>query len=94
MATEDLMHDAGGVKSRNPSSVRNFLSFLGVGKSRPERAYELNNNDWASEIPGPDLSKADFYSVLGKVPLIYRQAMDDLARTPLDAADDEAAASS
>ena len=67
-----------------PDSGHGLLSFLGVGKSQPERAYQLNNNDWASEIPGPDISKADFYKVLNKVPLVYRKAMDDLAGTPLE----------
>lgn len=68
----------------NSNTVHSLRGFLGVGKSQPERAYQLNNNDWASEIPGPDMSKTDFYNVLKKVSSVYRQAMDDLASTPLD----------
>jgi hypothetical protein len=45
-----------------------------------ERVLVLNNNDWPSEIPGPEMSKEEFYDVLARVPEVYDQAMEDLRK--------------
>ncbi|MGW5704705.1 hypothetical protein [Amycolatopsis japonica] len=65
--------DLGGVNSRDQEAQ----------KPKQEWAYVLHNNDWPSEIPGPDLTKREFYALLEKIPGVYEEAIKDLANDPV-----------
>ena len=87
MSTEGLGSSKGEGESKRSGFVARFLGRIGVERARQEWAYVLNNNDWPSEIPGPNLSKSDFYDVLKRVPDIYPEAMADLANTQIDSSE-------
>ena len=74
--TEFLHHQENTSDSRLGRVTSRILG--GLGLSGEERALVLNNNDWASEIPGPEISQKGFYDVLAKIPAVYDQAMEDL----------------
>ncbi|MGW5748259.1 hypothetical protein [Amycolatopsis sp. NPDC003861] len=54
------------------------VGLFGARRPKPEWAYVLNNHDWPSEVPGPKVSKEDFYLALGRMQGVYSQAIEDL----------------